>query len=102
MNLINFRLTRKHHPSGYKYSANYTTYQEKTDVSSDEFEDFRDVISPKKNLSFDTTFSPTPYYQVFSAKHGFLPNLSIVDLIFNMGPESIFVLKDSRSLKNQE
>ena len=80
-----------------------TSYQEKTDVSSDEFEDFRDVISPKKDLSLDTTFSPTPYYQVFSAKHGFLPNLSIVDLIFNMGPESIFVLQDSkRSLKSQE
>ena len=80
-----------------------TSYQEKTDVSSDEFEDFRDVISPKKDLSLDTSFSPTPYYQVFSAKHGFLPNLSIVDLIFNMGPESIFVLQDSkRSLKSQE
>ena len=79
-----------------------TSYQEKIDVSSDEFEDFRDVISPKKDLSLDTSFSPTPYYQVFSAKHGFLPNLSIVDLIFNMGPESIFVLQNSKKcLKSQ-
>ena len=29
-----------------------------------------------------------PYYQVFSARTGFLPDLSIVDLIFNMGPEA--------------
>ena len=36
-----------------------------------------------------------PYYQVFSARHGFLPNLSIVDLLFNMGPESLLVLRDS-------
>lgn len=33
------------------------------------------------------------YYQVFDRKHGFLPDLSIIDLIFNMGPESILVLK---------
>ena len=29
-----------------------------------------------------------PYYQVFSSRTGFLPDLSIVDLIFNMGPEA--------------
>lgn len=28
------------------------------------------------------------YTQVFSPKHGFLPDLSIIDLIFNLGPES--------------
>ncbi len=33
-----------------------------------------------------------PYYQVFAHKHGFLPNLSILDLLFNMGPEGIFWL----------
>lgn len=32
------------------------------------------------------------YYQVFAAKHGFLSDLSIVDLLFNMGPESILYL----------
>ena len=33
-----------------------------------------------------------PYYQVFAQKHGFLKDLSIVDLIFNMGKESVFYL----------
>lgn len=28
------------------------------------------------------------YYQVFASRHGFLPDLSIVDLIFNLGPEA--------------
>lgn len=34
------------------------------------------------------------YYQVFKNKHGFQPDLSIIDLIFNMGPESILYLKN--------
>lgn len=32
------------------------------------------------------------YYQVFSQKHGFLSDLSIIDMIFNMGPESVLFL----------
>ena len=31
--------------------------------------------------------NPQTYWQVFKQKHGFLPNLSAVDLLFNMGPE---------------
>lgn len=33
-----------------------------------------------------------PYYQVFSQRHGFIPHLSIADLLFNMGPEAVIVL----------
>ena len=40
----------------------------------------------------EMTASFKPYYQVWQEKHGFLPNLSILDLLFNMGPESIFYL----------
>ncbi len=35
------------------------------------------------------------YYQVFAHKHGFLQNLSIIDLIFNMGNEAILYLVNS-------
>lgn len=33
-----------------------------------------------------------PYYQLFSDHNGFLPDLSIVDLLFNMGPEAVLYL----------
>lgn len=33
-------------------------------------------------------FDFSPYHQVFGHKHGFISNLSILDLIFNLGPES--------------
>lgn len=58
--------------------------------------DYRDIIHPKKEYKeADKLFHPFPYYQVFKEKFGFLPNLSIVDLLFNMGPESLSVLRDS-------
>lgn len=51
--------------------------------------DFRNTIHPKKNNGF-----PCPYYnQVFNNKYGFIPNLSIIDLLFNKGPESKEILE---------
>ena len=54
--------------------------------------DYRSAINPKHPAD-DPDFNPRPYYQVYQQKHGFLPNLSILDLLFNMGPESIFYLQ---------
>ena len=53
--------------------------------------DFRQVIDAKHPLA-DPDFQPREYWQVFARKHGFLPNLSILDLLFCMGPEAIFYL----------
>lgn len=60
-------------------------------VASDGCRDFRDAIRPKHPLP-DAEFSPRPYYQVYARKHGFLPNLSILDLLFNMGNEAVLYL----------
>lgn len=48
-------------------------------------EDFRYTINPKKGSEYITP----KYTQVFSAENGFVPGLSIVDLLFNMGPEAV-------------
>ena len=57
--------------------------------------DFRESIQPRHPLP-DPDFTPRPYYQVFQEKFGFQPNLSIVDLLFNMGPESLLYLSNPK------
>ncbi|MBC8304108.1 MAG: WbqC family protein [Pelagibacterales bacterium] len=51
--------------------------------------DLRDMA--EKN--FDDKFIVKEYIQVFSPNHGFKNNLSILDLVFNQGPNSISYLK---------
>lgn len=53
--------------------------------------DYREVIHAKHPQP-DADFTPMRYWQVFERKHGFQPNLSILDLLFNMGTESVFYL----------
>ncbi len=55
--------------------------------------DLRESLDPKKESI--PGFQALPYYQVFASKFGFQENVSIVDLLFNMGPESLLVLRDS-------
>lgn len=47
--------------------------------------DFRESIHPKKH----SESKQQPYFQVFEDKNGFIPNLSIIDLVFNQGPQSL-------------
>ena len=57
-------------------------------------DDFRYSIDPKKP---DTVLRDLgmekPYFQVFSGKYGFMENLSVMDLLFNEGPDSLSWLK---------
>lgn len=50
--------------------------------------DLREIIHPKKEI----TLPLKPYYQVFATRFGFLPNMSIIDLLFNMGNESQLII----------
>lgn len=58
--------------------------------------DLREMIHPKKDwILLDPHFMPADYYQVFKQKLGFIANMSIIDLLFNMGNESQTVLLNS-------
>ena len=51
-------------------------------------EDLRDVIHPKPSRRrAERPFIPKPYHQTFAERFPFTPNLSILDLLFNAGPE---------------
>ncbi len=52
----------------------------------------RKVKSEEFNSPADAEFAPKRYYQVYEQKHGFQPNMSILDLLFNEGNEAIFYL----------
>ena len=67
------------------------------------------ILKVKKDYSFTTDFEKItdendyrislskgtnkievkPYYQVFADRHGFISNLSVIDLLFNEGPNSV-------------
>ena len=57
-------------------------------------EDLREVIHPKRpNAILSDLELEKPYFQVFAPKYGFQKDLSIMDLLFNEGPDSILYLK---------
>ncbi len=58
--------------------------------------DPRYFIHPKKDPAVvDPDFQPVVYHQVFSNRHGFHANLSILDLLFNEGPAALSILHKS-------
>ena len=64
-----------------KFSLQKTKVYQSTPIDS---VDFRESFQAKNR----NTRNFIPYAQVFENRHGFLPNLSILDLLFCMGPES--------------
>ena len=56
--------------------------------------DLRAIAEPKALEAIDGV-ALQPYYQVFAQRNGFVPSLSVVDLLFNTGPEGLLVLRDS-------
>lgn len=55
---------------------------------AEQFADLREAIHPKRTSNYQSA----TYYQVFADKQGFINNLSIIDLLFNMGNESLLYL----------
>lgn len=76
----------------FKPSVEYTKeFTSDNSLQTSVIFDFRDVINAKHPKP-DADFEAKEYWQVFQHKHGFQSNLSILDLLFNLGPESVFYL----------
>ena len=67
-------------------------YQNDYSLNHSGIKDYRNIITPKLNTK---SYNFKTYPQVFEDRHGFIPNLSILDLLFCMGPESIIILKET-------
>ena len=58
--------------------------------------DYRDIIHPKRqNTILKDLDMEKPYFQVFAGKYGFQSDLSVMDLLFNEGPQSLLYLVPS-------
>ena len=79
---------------GFNAPIKYTEQYIPSGEVPETLDDFRYVIHPKTQRQIeDKHFFPVPYIQVFHEKWGFVANLSILDLLFNEGPESISYLR---------
>ena len=59
-------------------------------VITERTKDYRNVFSPKNK----ETIQLPPYDQVFTDRFGFQSDISILDLLFNLGPDSLGYLKE--------
>lgn len=57
-----------------------------------EIPDLRQLVVAKNEPDYQLQ----PYTQVLQANHGFLPNLSVLDLLFNEGPNTLNYLEEQR------
>ncbi len=78
-------------PTSYELTSEFNKK-----YNTNNFVDKRSAIHPKtKKHQLDTLFTPPTYHQVFSNKVPFLPNLSILDLLFAEGPNTLHILQKS-------
>ena len=80
---LEWLLKQLKHPCKVAFTEDYTP-------ATGDPTDYRSTFSPK--VPYPTEGFP-PYYQVFSDRLPFTPNLSILDLLFNLGPEAKEYLK---------
>ena len=55
-------------------------------------QDLRYLVNPKLKIDFKLD----SYFQVLTKQHEFLPNLSILDLLFNEGPNAVIYLENQK------
>ena len=77
-------------PPKIGFTAEYAGREESLENAS--LYDFRNIIHPKKASPLSRRKNGR-YHQVFAHKYGFIDNLSVIDLLFNQGPEAILYLE---------
>lgn len=81
--------------TGIPADIRFTSEWEAVTIEGHKVTDLREAIHPKRpNSILKDLGLERPYWQVFSPKYGFIPGLSIMDLLFNEGPDSICYLKN--------
>ena len=66
------------------------------DFTKEYNEQYSDTLDYRNNYKkLNSSFKIKEYTQVFESKHGYIENLSALDLIFNEGPNAINFLKTS-------
>lgn len=75
--LLRFLLKAVKIPAEYSYTTQY-------EPAYPGMDDCRENIHPKKSFAFNQK----PYFQLFEERKGFIPNLSIIDLLFSQGPHA--------------
>ncbi len=75
-------------PAKWKFTSSFISNP------SSEMIDLRFAIHPKKTQEkIPVKLNYNDYFQVFINRHGFQPDLSILDLLFNIGPDSLSYLR---------
>ena len=75
---------------GIAADIDFTTVYERPGETASDVRDLRGLIHPKRPSILKTE---KPYWQVFAAKYGFKSDLSVMDLLFNEGPDSLSCIK---------
>jgi len=85
-----------------KYSPSYDfseTYLNTEELSNKHLLDYRGLHHPKTHKN-KVQYDYPPYSQVFSDRMPFIPDLSILDLLFNKGTRSLEYLQECLKLNN--
>ncbi len=91
LNLVSAILNELDAPAAIRLTEKY---EEKVQMP-----DLRDEMTPKMHLRNIQPPTKWPaYYQVFAEKHGFKGNLSVIDLLFHLGPETVAYLEEAAEL----
>ena len=75
---------------GIAADIDFTTEYERPGETAPDVRDLRGIIHPKRPSILQME---KPYWQVFAAKYGFKSDLSVMDLLFNEGPDSLSCIK---------